>query len=114
MKKTCLLKARRGDPPAVLLRCVEFLPSAERIYEAYWEIDRSEWGAPVFTSKLAVLTEFGWKTPAERRFVRDLWRAMYGEERKVREEQRKAADAAKKEAGSTSSRRGRGRRELEE
>lgn len=109
------MKARRGDPPAVLLRCVDFLPSAERIYEAYWELDRSEWGQPLFASKQAVLTEYGWTAPAERRFVRDLWRAMQGEERKLREEQRKAAEAAKedKDGAGKGPRRGRGRRERE-
>ena len=48
-----------------------------------------------FVTQAAV--QYGWVTAAERRFVRDLWRAMHVEERKLREEQRKAAEAAKEE-----------------
>lgn len=105
-----MLLARRGDPPAVLLRRVEFLPTAERVYAAYWEIDRSEWGVPLFSGMRAVLDEYGWTDPEQRRAVRGLWRAMYGEEAKAREVKRKAADEAKEATGEQGSTRRAGRR----
>ncbi len=62
----------------------------------------------------AVLTEYGWTASGERRAIRALWRAMYGEEKKAREEKRQAAEAAKEAAGPTGgrARRRRGRSEL--
>jgi hypothetical protein len=90
-----LLLAKRGTPPDVLLRRVDFLPSAERLYRGYWEIDRSEWGVPLMSGMRAVLDEYGWTDPFERGEIRDLWRSMHREESKARDEKRKAAEEAK-------------------
>lgn len=99
MRKTCLLKAQRGDPPAVLQRHIELYPAAERIWAAYWEVDRSEWGVPLTAGMRAVLDEYGWTDPFERRAIRKLWRLMYSEESKAREAKRKAAKGGKPGTG---------------
>ncbi len=99
VRNTCLLLARRGDPPAVLKRHVDLYPAAERIWEAYWEIDRSEWGVPLTTGMREVLDEYGWTNPQERRAIRKLWRLMYSEEHADREAKRKAAKNKKKKPG---------------
>ena len=94
-----MLLAQRGAPPAVLVRCPAFLPQAERIFEAYWDIDRSEWGTPLFSGMRQVLDEFGWTEPSQRRLVRALWRSMAADEAQAREERRKAAEAISKRPG---------------
>lgn len=99
VRRTCLLKAQRGDPPTILRRHVELYPAAERLWAAYWEVDRSEWGVPLTTGMRAVLDEYGWTDPLERRAIRKLWRLMYSEESKAREAKRKAAKDGKPGTG---------------
>jgi hypothetical protein len=89
VKATCLLKLRRGDPPAIFQSRVELLAPAARIYNAFHEIDRTEMGELEFVSMLAVLDEYGWTEKIERSEVRSLWRAMRAEERRIWEEKRK-------------------------
>jgi hypothetical protein len=45
----------------------------------------------------AVLDEYGWIEPSERHAIRRLWKAMYSEESKARDEKRKAAERDKPE-----------------
>lgn len=67
---------------------VELFPEAARIFEAYFEIDRSDFGRPLFASAVAVLNEYGWTEPEERRLIRRFWRRMWDAEYDIREQKR--------------------------
>lgn len=114
MKRACLLMLQKGLPAhPVLERRVDLLPTAARIYAAFWELDRSEFGSVVPSSMFAVLDEYGWTDRDERQLIRSIWRSMARADSEVREEQReKETERRKREkaAAAGGSRKGRRRR----
>lgn len=66
----------RPEAPQIIQDRPEYITDALML-QAYYEIDRDPMsGALVFAGMRAVLDEYGWNDPEERRWVRSVWRAM--------------------------------------